>query len=120
MAIFRKRGAPNSPERTLREVYDNYNALAASVNRPEDKTDPRDVEGRSGDTRLVKTGPNTYAIELRFQDGWVRTDLATLGVTPNSNAPSAAYNGTAVYTYPAPEVEPVPYPITMLFFGMEE
>jgi hypothetical protein len=87
MIKTRKAPATKDLDQIVREVYDTLAELTNAVNRQEAKTGPRDTEGRTGDTRLVQKDKNSYALELRFKEGWVSSakDVFTLrdvGATP--------------------------------------
>lgn len=69
-------GIPSELSSAFRHVYDEIQRLAQSINNPADNEKMDRTGGKSGDIRLVKDrANNTYAIDGRFDEGWIRFNV---------------------------------------------
>jgi hypothetical protein len=78
-------GIPSELSSVFRHVYDEIQKLAQSINNPADNEKMDRTGGKSGDIRLVKDrANNTYAIDGRFDEGWIRFNVGE-GIALNEN-----------------------------------
>jgi hypothetical protein len=119
MLKTRRPSTSRDPDRVTQDIYDFLNELANAINRSESAAKPADVEGRSGDMRLVKDEKGTYALELRFKDGWVRSAAGSFAVSSNVAPHGSTQHGIPIYTLPPPEDVVVAHTNTLLFNGIE-
>lgn len=69
--ISRKRPPTGVDERVIQTIYDDLNELIDAMNKKPVKGDSSNTEGKAGDIRLSKQADNTYALQMRFEEGWV-------------------------------------------------
>lgn len=95
-------GIPNELSSAFRHVYDEIQRLAQSINNPADNEKMDRTGGKSGDIRLVKDrANNTYAIDGRFDEGWIRFNVGE-GIALNEQRvplpPTASGGGGTLQT----------------------
>ena len=77
MPISKKR-APHvsieNLERVLAQVYDDINEVIDSVNQGKTVEEKKTYGGKSGDIRVVRDSDTKYYLEVKSDEGWVRSD----------------------------------------------
>ena len=61
-------------ERVIQQVYDDINDIVRAVNSH--LANLGDVEGKTGDIKILNNDVNSYELRAKTKDGWVKTDLS--------------------------------------------
>lgn len=77
MALSQKR-PPNvvtnqEMSRVIQDIYACINEIIAEVNQKSSSAGVSKPSDPEGTIRLVKTDKNTYGVEMKFKDGWVKS-----------------------------------------------
>ena len=77
MPISKKRAphvSAENLERVLAQVYDDINEVIDSVNQGSTVEEKKTHQGKSGDVRVVKDPDKKYYLEVKSDEGWVRSN----------------------------------------------
>ena len=77
MPISKKRAplvSVDNLERVLAQVYDDINEVIDSVNQGSTVEEKKTYQGKSGDVRVIKDANKKYYLEIKSDEGWVRSD----------------------------------------------
>tara|TARA_R110000787_G_scaffold207663_1_gene317695 strand:- start:60 stop:320 length:261 start_codon:yes stop_codon:yes gene_type:complete len=81
MAISKKRpliitdADPTQINRSLQLIYDVLNEIINSVNLSNTSEERQSFSGKVGDVRLAKLSDQTYEIQGRADEGWVKVAM---------------------------------------------
>lgn len=77
MPISKKRAplvSVDNLERVLAQVYDDINEVIDSVNQGSTVEEKKTYQGKPGDVRVIKDADKKYYLEIKSDEGWVRSD----------------------------------------------